>query len=156
VKAWFDNLQPRERWILVAGIVVALTIVLWVGVLRPLRTQSANLRAAVESKQRLLLDLGRLESAPTARAPGSAVQGGDKTLVVVVDTTAQAHGLRITRSRPNGPSGVDVTLQAVPFDVLVAWLMTLHGSYAVDVESAQLSTARQQGLVNGQVSLHRL
>ncbi len=82
--------------------------------------------------------------------------GHGQTLVVVVDSTAQAHGLRITRSRPNGPSGVEVTLQAVPFDVLVAWLMTLHGSYAVDVESAQLSTARQQGLVNGQVSLHRL
>ena len=75
---------------------------------------------------------------------------------VVVDSTAQAHGLKITRSRPNGPSGVEVTLQSVPFDVLVAWLVTLHGSYSVDVEAASLTTARQPGLVNGQVSLHRL
>jgi general secretion pathway protein M len=154
MRAWFDNLQPRERWILIAGIVVVIGVVLWAGVLRPLRTQSALLQAAVESKQRLLLDLGRLGTASTARAPGA--QGAEQTLVVVVDSTAQAHGLRITRSRPNGPSGVEVTLQAVPFDVLVAWLMTLHGTYTVDVESAQLSTARQQGLVNGQVSLHRL
>ena len=155
MRAWFDNLQPRERWILVAGGVVVLAIVLWAGVLRPLRTQSGTLAAAVESKQRLLLDLGRLEGAPSAH-PAGTVQGGNQTLVVVVDSTAQAHGLRIVRSRPNGPSGVDVTLQAVPFDVLVAWLMTLHGAYAVDVEAASLSTARQQGLVNGQVSLHRL
>jgi general secretion pathway protein M len=154
MRAWFDNLQPRERWILLAGIVVAIGVVLWAGVLRPLRAQSAVLQVAVDSKQRLLLDLGRLGTASTARTPGT--QGADQTLVVVVDSTAQAHGLRITRSRPNGPSGVEVTLQAVPFDVLVAWLMTLHGTYAVDVESAQLSTARQQGLVNGQVSLHRL
>ena len=154
MRAWFDNLQPRERWILVAGVLVALGVVLWAGVLRPLRTQSVTLQAAVESKQRLLLDLGRLGTASTARTPGT--QGADQTLVVVVDSTAQAHGLRITRSRPNGPSGVEVTLPAVPFDVLVAWLLTLHGTYAVDVESAQLSTARQQGLVNGQVSLHRL
>jgi len=154
MKAWFYNLQPRERWILIAGIVVVIGVVLWAGVLRPLRAQSVILQAAVASKQRLLLDLGRLGTAPTARTPGT--QGAEQTLVVVVDSTAQAHGLRITRSRPNGPSGVEVTLQAVPFDVLVAWLMTLHGTYAVDVESAQLSTARQQGLVNGQVSLHRL
>jgi general secretion pathway protein M len=150
VRAWFDNLQPRERWILIAGVVVVVGVALWAGVLRPLRTQSASLQAAVESKQRLLLDLGRVGGASAARTPST------ETLVVVVDSTAQAHGLRITRSRPNGPSGVEVTLQAVPFDVLVAWLMTLHGNYAVDVESAQLSTARQQGLVNGQVSLHRL
>jgi len=155
MRAWFDALQPRERWLLLAGVIVALAIVLWVGVLRPLRTQSVTLKAAVESKQRLLLDLGRLE-----RGPGglrlSPQKGSDQTLVVVVDSTAQAHGLRIARSRPNGPSGVDVTLQAVPFDVLVAWLMTLHATYAVDVDSASLSTAREQGLVNGQVSLRRL
>jgi general secretion pathway protein M len=153
MRAWFDRLQPRERWILIAGIVVAIGVVLWAGVLRPLRAQSAVLQAAVESKQRLLVDLGRV-GASTGHPPGT--QPAEQTLVVVVDSTAQAHGLRITRSRPNGPSGVEVTLQAVPFDVLVAWLMTLHGTYAVDVDSAQLSTARQQGLVNGQVSLRRL
>ena len=154
MRAWFYNLQPRERWILIAGVVVAIGIVMWAGVLRPLRAQSALLQAAVESKQRLLLDLSRLGTASTARTPGAS--GAEQTLVVVVDSTAQARGLRITRSRPNGPSGVEVTLQAVPFDTLVAWLMTLHATHSVDVESAQLTNARQQGLVNGQVLLHRL
>ena len=154
MRAWFDSLQRRERWILIAGVVVVIGVVLWAGVLRPLRAQSTALQAAVESKQRLLLDLARVGASSQARPTGT--QSPDQTLVVVVDSTAQTHGLRIARSRPNGPSGVEVTLQAVPFDVLVAWLMTLHGTYAVDVESAQLSTARQQGLVNGQVSLHRL
>ena len=152
MRAWFANLQPRERWILIAGAVVVVVIGLWAGVLLPLRAQSSTLQDAVESKQRLLLDLSRLGAAPTAR-PGSPT---DTTLFALVDRTAQAHGLRITRSRPNGPSGVDVTLQAVPFDTLMTWLMTLHGTYSVDVESAQLSTARSQGLVNGQVTLHRL
>ena len=154
MKDWIYRLQPRERWILVTGIVVAIGVVLWTGVLRPLQAQSATLRTSVESKQRLLVDLGRVGGSATARSPGT--QAPDQTLVVVVDSTAQAHGLRITRSRPNGPNGVEVTLQAVPFDVLAAWLIALHGTYAVDVESAQLSTGRQQGLVNGQVALHRL
>jgi general secretion pathway protein M len=155
MRAWFDALQPRERWILVIGAVIALAIALWAGAVRPLRTESATLRTGLESKQRLLLDLGRLDRAPSGNDRGGK-KGADQTLVVVVDSTAQAHGLRISRSRPNGPSGVDLTLQAVPFDVLVAWLITLHGNYGVEVESASLSTARQQGLVNGQVSLHRL
>lgn len=153
MRAWFYSLQPRERWILLAGVVVAVAIGLWAGVWRPLQAQSASLAASVASKQRLLVDLGRVGAAPT-RAPGGGQN--QQTLVVLVDSTAQAHGLRITRSRPNGPSGVDVTLQAVPFDTLMSWLVTLHGKYSVEVESAQLTTARQQGLVNGQVSLHRL
>jgi general secretion pathway protein M len=153
MRAWFDGLAPRERWILIGGIIAAVIILWWLA-LRPLQTGSASLRTAVESKQRLLLDLARLERvAPGGPSTRSAPQ---TTLVVLVDTTAKQHGLQLARSRPNGPSGVDVTFQGVPFDVLVAWLMTLHGSYAVDVESASLSPGREQGLVNGQLSLHRL
>ena len=155
MKAWFENLQPRERRILVVGGVIAFAIVLWAGVLRPLRVQSATLKASVESKQRLLADRGRIEGTAAARPP-SDVQGTEQTLVVVIDSTAQAQGLRLARSRPSGPNGVEVAFQGIPFDTLVAWLMTLHGNYAVDVESASLSTARQQGLVNGQLGLRRL
>jgi general secretion pathway protein M len=155
MRAWFEGLEPRERWILIGGGIVAAAIILWWLVLSPLRTGSASLQAAVESKQRLLLDLARLEAMGSAHSPGD-VQGTSDTLVVVVDRTSKQHGLPLVRSRANGPSGVDVTFQGVPFDVLVTWLMTLHGSYAVDVESASLNTAREPGLVNGQLSLHRL
>jgi general secretion pathway protein M len=153
MRAWFESLAARERWILVAGGFLAVVIVVWWLVLTPLRTGSASLRAAIESKQRLLLDLSRLES---TGASGPVAKNSGETLVVVVSNTAQQHGLQLARSRPNGPSGVDVTFQAVPFDVLVTWLLALHGSYGVEVESASLSSAREQGLVNGQLSLHRL
>jgi general secretion pathway protein M len=154
MKAWFADLAPRERLILIAGGIAAVLIFGYWAVMH-LRAESATLRTAVESKQRLLLDLARLDGAQASAAPGTA-QGTGQTLVVVVDTTAKEHGLRLARARPNGPSGVDVTFQAVPFDVLVDWLMALHGNYAVDVESASLSSGREQGLVNGQLSLHRL
>lgn len=156
MKAWFYGLQPRERWIVSAGAVVAALIVLWTFALNPVRSQSNSLRTAVESKQRLLVDLGRLEGAQSPSAAGGSVQGRDQTLVVVIDTTAQQHGISLSRTRPNGPNGIDVTFQGAPFDVLVSWLMTLHGTYAVDVESASITSARVQGLVNGQLSLQRL
>jgi general secretion pathway protein M len=156
MKAWFYALQPRERWILGGGGLVALLIVVWAFVLTPLRAQSVRLGTAVETKQRLLVDLARLEGAQTSTLAATSVQGRDQTLVVVVDTTAQQHGLALARTRPNGPNGIDVTFQGASFDVLVEWLMTLHGTYAVDVESASLTSARVQGLVNGQLSLQRL
>jgi general secretion pathway protein M len=154
MKAWLDSLAPRERLILAAGALAVFLIVGYWAVMH-LRSGSATLRTAVESKQRLLLDLARLDGAQSSTTADST-QAANQTLVVVVDTTAKEHGLRLARARPNGPSGVDVTFQAVSFDVLVDWLMALHGSYAVDVESASLSSGREQGLVNGQLSLHRL
>ena len=39
---------------------------------------------------------------------------------------------------------------------VVAWLVALHGTYGIDVETASFSSAREPGLVNGQVSLRRL
>lgn len=155
MKAWFFGLQPRERAIVVVGAVAAAIIVLWGFVLKPLGDMAAELRTSVELKQQLLADVARVE----ATAPGAVaanLQGTGQTLLVVVSNTAAAHGLGQPRTRQNGPSGIDVTLQGAPFDSLVAWLITLHDTYGVDVETASFNSAREPGLVNGQVLLHRL
>jgi type II secretory pathway component PulM len=113
------------------------------------------LRTAVQTKQQLLVDVARIEGTqPSSVAAGRL--GADQTLVVIISNTAGSYGLGQPRTRANGPSGVDVTLQAASFDTLVAWLVALHDMYGVDVETASFSSAREPGLVNGQVSLRRL
>lgn len=155
MKAWYYGLQPRERWLVTFGAAAAVVIVLWGFVLSPMRSQAALLRTSVETKQRLLVDVSRLEGAnPSALANG--FQGTGQTLVVIVSNTAAAHSLDLPRTRPNGPSGIDVTFQGAAFDSLIAWLVVLHDEYGVDVETASFSSAREPGLVNGQLSLHRL
>jgi type II secretory pathway component PulM len=155
MKAWFFGLEARERWIVGVGAAAALAIVLWGFVVSPVRAEIATLRASVETKQRLLVDVTRIEGAQPAGVAANR-QGADQTLVVIVDNTARNHGLDLPRTRANGPSGVDVTFQGASFDSLVAWLLVLHGSYGVDVETASFSSGRAPGLVNGQISLHRL
>jgi len=155
MKAWFFGLQPRERWIVVVGAVAAAVIVLWGVVLRPLGSMATELRASVESKQQLLVDVTRVEAAQ----PGANVEnrrGTGQTLLVIVSVTAAAHGLGQPNTRATGPSSIDVVLQGASFDSLAACLVTLRGAYGVDVESASLNSAREPGLVNGQVSLRRL
>jgi general secretion pathway protein M len=154
MKAWLVGLQPRERWIVVGGAIAAVVIVLWGLVLRPLGGMTANLRASVETKQRLLVDVARVEGLRPGLATAN-LEGRNQTLLVVVSNTAAVHGLGQPRTRANGPSGIDVILQDTSFDSLVAWLVTLRGRYGVDVETAQFLTAREPGLVNGQVTLRR-
>jgi type II secretory pathway component PulM len=124
-------------------------------VLQPLAANAELLRTSVETKQRLLVEVGEVERAQ----PGGVVsnlEGANQTLVVIVSNTAASYGLGAPRTRQNGPSGIDVTVQGVSFDALAAWLVALHGGYGVDVETISLSNAREPGLVNGQISLHRL
>jgi type II secretory pathway component PulM len=155
MKAWFYGLQMRERWIVAAGALAALVIVVWGFVMTPLRAEIATLRTAVDTKQRLLIDVTRIENDQPAAIAGNR-EGAGQALVVIVANTAASHGLDFPTNRPNGPSGVNVSFQGASFDSLMAWLLALHDTYGVDVESASFSSAREVGLVNGQISLRRL
>ena len=155
MKAWFYGLQTRERWIVMAGVALAFIILAWGGLVRPLRAEIATLRTSVDVKQRLLVDIARLESDRPSTVTGGR-QGAEQRLVVIIDNTAQSHGLGSPRTRQNGPSGVDVSFQGVSADALFAWLVVLHDTYGIDVETASFSSARDVGLVNGQLSLRRL
>lgn len=155
MKAWFYGLALRERWIVVIGAVAAVIIVVWGFILAPLGNEIERLRSSVDTKQRLLIDVGRVEG----QNPSSVVtnrQGSNQTLMVIVGNTTSAHGFAPTRTTANGPSGVNVSIQNVAFDAVATWLVTLHDTYGIDVESASLSSAREPGLVNGQLTLRRL
>ena len=153
MRAWFFGLAMRERWIVGVGATAAVAIILWGFVVQPMRNEIAALRTAVDTKQRLIVDVARVEGSQPSTLNR---QGAEQTLVVIVDNTARNHGLDFPRTRANGPSGVDVTFQRASFDSLVAWLLVLHSTYGVDVETASFSNGRAPGLVNGQLSLQRL
>lgn len=155
MKAWFFGLQTRERWLVGIGAAAAAAIVLWGFILMPLNDEIARLRTSVETKQRLLIDVARIEG----QNPSAVVtnrQGSNQTLMVIVENTAGNHGFSPTRTTANGPSGVNVSIQDAPFDALSAWIVTLHTSYGIEVESASFLPTREPGLVNGQLTLRRL
>lgn len=155
MKAWFFGLAVRERWLVAVGAAAAVVIILWGFVLVPLNDGIEQLRASVDTKQRLLIDVARIEGQnPSSVATNR--QGNNQTLMVIVGNTAGSHGLSEPRTTANGPSGVNVSIQNAPFDALAAWLVALHDTYGIDVETASFGSAREPGLVNGQLSLRRL
>ena len=156
MKAWFFGLQPRERWIVVVG-AARRRRHHSLGLRRAAAAQprSLTLRTAVDTKQRLLVDVARVEGAqPSAVATAGRERSkrSSSSSTIRRATTVSI----LPRTRANGPSGVDVTFQGASFDALVAWLLVLHATYGVDVETASFSSAREPGLVNGQLSLQRL
>lgn len=152
--AWFYGLQPRERWLVAIGAALFVVIVGWGFILKPLNADVARLQESVQTKQRLLVDVARVEvERPQTVADGR--QGNDRALVQLIPDTARDFGLQEPRSRANGPSGVDVTLQNASYDAIEEWLVALHQTYGVDVETATFTPAREPGYVNGSVLLRR-
>jgi type II secretory pathway component PulM len=150
MKAWVANLQVRERLILLGGIVAVVLIGAWFG-LTKMRSGTEVLRDAVAQKQRLLIAMQPLEG----QVPQGAVPGDGQTLVVLIANTAQQHNLALTRTRPDGPDGIQVTFGNASFDTLMSWLIALEKQYSVNVESASFQSGRQRGIVNGQLLLRR-
>ena len=154
LKTWYFGLQERERWIVSIGFVAAVVIIVWWS-MTSLGKEMETLRTAVDTKQRLLIDVARIEASQPTGVVSNREQN-NHPLYLLVSNTAPSYGLEAPRTRANGPSGVDVTLQNASFDALAAWLVALHNTYGVDVETASFSPARAPGLVNGNLLLRRL
>jgi type II secretory pathway component PulM len=152
MKAWFQNLQRRERLMVLGGVAAVLLIAVWFGVMR-LHAQTEVLRDAVAAKQRMLVDLTRVGTRPAGPANGQGTN--QATLVVVIDGSAREHGITLSTRRPDGPDGVQVAFSNVPFDMLLEWLVALEKQSSIAVESASFTTAKQKGIVNGQLTLRR-
>jgi general secretion pathway protein M len=153
MKEWFANLQPRERAIFLGGALAAVLILVWGVALRPLQTGSAVLRESVASKQRLLVEVQQLDGLPAS--PDGPREGADQALVRLVGNSATQHGVELTRTRADGPNGIQATFGNASFDTLLTWLIALETENAVKVESASFTNTRQPGLVSGQVLLRR-
>lgn len=147
---WYAGLEPRERLLLIGASAVALVIVLFVFVLRPLGARTAMLEDAVASKQLLLVDLARAQgvvgSLGTARTT--------EAMYVLADKTAQAHGVTLGNRRPTGSDELSAYFDDVPFDALAIWLVTLSNEHSVRVEQLD-ARRRERGLVSGRVILLR-
>lgn len=157
MKAWFDNLNPRERLIVSVGGALAVLLVAWAYLWTPLVTRSSELVSAAAEKRLLLIDLQRA-AAISLNAPVTApVRDSAESLVVLVANTAESVGLsdNFSQTRPDGADSINVSFRDAPFDIVVGWLVLLDSTYGVAVESATFNGTSESGIVSGQLFLTR-
>jgi general secretion pathway protein M len=148
MRAWYQNLSERDRRIvLIGGVVVVILVIL--GTVLPLNRSIAQAQQRVTVKQG---DLAFIQSAApqlAAAGPGGGVVTGE-SLIVLIDSSARESGLgkSLASSQPTGDRGLRVRFERVPFDGLVAWLARLSQNHGVSVESAEIESAGEAGLVN--------
>ena len=158
MKAWLDNLDPRERMMAAVGAILLVLFLLYILVWSPLHSGYDSLRNTVDAQRTTAQWMQ--ESAQTLkslkRSSGRAAQGlGGRSLLSVADSTARAGGLgpALKRVEPEGSDSVRVWLDGASFDVLVKWLGTLSTIHGVNAETVTMERSGTAGRVNARLTL---
>ena len=146
MRAWYANLAERERrFVLIGGIGAAVLLLL--GLVLPLNRNITQARHRITVKQ---ADLAYIQSVAPELANAGPMGGSGESLVVLIDSSARESGLgkSLSNTQPTGDGGLRVRLEKVAFDGMVAWLARLAQQHGVRVQSAEIETAGEAGLVN--------
>ncbi|HEV7606157.1 MAG TPA: type II secretion system protein M [Steroidobacteraceae bacterium] len=149
MRAWFANLAERERRMVTFGAIAA-GILLLLAIVLPLNQNIAQARQRVTTKQGDLAFIQAAMPELASAGPGAGVAATGESLVVLIDGSARESGLgkSLASSQPTPDKGLRIRLEKVPFDALVAWLARLSQSHGIRVESAEIESAGETGLVN--------
>ena len=149
MREWYANLADRERRFVLIGGIGAL-ILLLLAVFLPLNRNIAQARERVATKQGDLAFIRSVAPQLAAAGPATGNVTSGESLVVLIDSSARESGLgkSLTNSQPTGDKGLRLRLDRVSFDAMVAWLARLSQQHGVRVESAEIESAGEAGLVN--------
>lgn len=155
----FLALAPRERLLIgvAAGLAVIAVVVL--GIINPLMNSRRALETELAEKQAALGDIERVAArfGKAGGAAAAAARSSSESLVVVMDRTARTRGLStyLRRNEPDGPNGIRLHLENIPFDDLIGWLGELQGMHGISVSSASVDPAQDPGRVSVNLQLSR-
>lgn len=137
LRLWFAGRSLRERRLILGAAVLALLLLLWAALLRPLGDALSDARAReADAVLRLADTRASVEAIRTAQASRGAAATGP--LADVVRASADQAGFAIASLDPVGADRVRVGIAAAKGGALIGWLARLERS-GVLVDAAQLT-----------------
>ena len=151
---WNKLATSERRLMMIGGVVVSVTL-LYMMMWLPVQKELTRLRVSVP-EERAQLQRMRVQAAsiqPLRARSGTRPAAG--TLVSVIEQSATTRGMRgfVTRMETDGGNGVQLTLDAVPFNSLLSWLADLQDSHSLLVESTSMDSHTAPGTVNAKLKL---
>ena len=147
---------PRHGSLLRAAILTLLALALFVFVTRPLAQQHARIERVLAERSAQLAWMREAVPQLQARTPAArAAVGGTQegSALAIVERSARAASIAITRMQPEGESGVRISFEQVSFDTLIEWLAALEAGHALRAHTLQLERIEAPGRVSGEVLL---
>ena len=146
MKAWWQQLNTREQQLVSALSAVMFIFLFYSLVWQPL---NENIEKSTKklARQEALLTWVISETKRYSLAKGSESNDSRKSsLSSIVNRTAGANGIAITRMQPQGDN-LQVWIDTIAFDTLLAWLAKLSTQEGIAVNAIDLSREDESGLV---------
>jgi general secretion pathway protein M len=158
MKSWFAALSPRDRKVLIGGMVALSVILLYFLAWEPLHKKVDDLRISQQQQRELVVWMrgAAREAQQLQAAAGRAARpAGGQSLLATIDATAQAGklGESLSRVQPEPGGSARVWLDRVPFDQLVEWLEVLEQRHGIYVQTASIEPKPEPGLVDARLVL---
>lgn len=157
MKTWWQNLTPRERQLVMTGVILIGLTMLWLLVWKPLasyhRLLQQDLADAQAVNQEMQARRGEILSLRGGSTPAAT---GGSLHSVVIDTLKQyqldGEG---TTSEEKDKNSVSLKLEGKPFDALAQFLARMETQYAALATRMDMKPADKPGTVDAQITLER-
>ncbi len=155
IHSWLQQLEPRERQLVLAGAILILVSGIYALVIEPTYTSHQALQQRVATKRELLTWMQQSAAALQQQRPEISISTNRGSLLANVDNAARAAnlGTAIRRIEQDGDTRVRVSLEAASFENIVRWLGNLQHQYGVKPVQARIDRADNPGQVNATLTL---
>lgn len=159
MNAWWQNLNTREKRLVILAAVLLGTALLWLVVAKPLLQHNQLLKQDIEDARGIQAQLQKQagQISQLNRNGAAKQQTFSGSLHNQVIKTLKQHQLdgSGTSSESNGADSVTLKLEAKPFDALIQALAQLEGRYAIRITRMKLEPADKTGTVDADITLER-
>jgi len=159
MKEWFNQLEKREQYILVTG-VVAVVVYLFYGVLYTgvVNDRDTYTKRNVSDTKTLAWMTDTVQTIGKLR--GTSGVSGDarlrsKSLSQLSEMGAKRSGIRIGRFQPKGETEAQVWFDDVEFDKLLDFLARLELDYGLSIVDLSVNNSNAPGLVNARLKFSK-
>jgi general secretion pathway protein M len=154
---WFYSLKRQEQIVLLFGIVVVFSYLLYVVVLRPLSAAVERLEQKNEVASRSLNVVEALskEYQSLKKKSESEATEGKQNLTRLIDTTVKNNTLTMTRFQPSSSGEVQVRFENAVFDNILSGLHELEVGNGIVIKDLSVTNGSAIGLVNVSVRLRQ-
>lgn len=149
MRAWFLALPGRDQ---LALLILAIVLVLYASLMllvMPMERARDRLAQTNAATAEVLVRVDGMAAAILAqRETGARPTTAARNLTTLLNGSAEAAGLRISRLQPNSRGGVQLRFESAPFDSFLRWLHDLEHTQGLLLEELSISQSGSPGIVS--------
>lgn len=135
---WWKTRTPREQKLLLAGGLIALAVLAWLLIVRPLGDALSTARAQHNDAVLMLADV-RADVAALERARGGGGAAANGPVDAIVTAAATEAGFPVTQLERPGPDQATLVLPAVRPQAFFAWVGMMEAQRGLRVDRLSVS-----------------